>query len=163
MSQFEPSQFRSALTNLLSSQQNLLGELETQIALERDALNQKQSEVLFKLATEKEDLMVNLEQYLTQSTTEVNHLRDRLPPARTRARPNWCDPSGALDQLRLEVMTLTDRCLADNQHNGIQVRRQAQQVHRALSTLRGEELQGFSYGAKGENFQGHDSRSLGKA
>ncbi|MGB1422178.1 MAG: flagella synthesis protein FlgN [Pseudomonadales bacterium] len=163
MSQFEPSQFRSALTNLLSSQQNLLGELETLIALERDALNQKQSETLFKLAAEKEDLMGNLEQFLTQSKTVVDHLRQQMPDASTRDIFNWCDPSGALDQLRLEVMTLTDRCVADNQHNGIQVRRQAQQVHRALSTLRGEDLQGFSYGSKGENFQGHDSRSLGKA
>ena len=163
MSQFEPSQFRSALTNLLSSQQNLLGELETLIALERDALNQKQSETLFKLAAEKEDLMGNLEQYLTQSKTVVDHLRQQMPDASTRDIFNWCDPSGALDQLRLEVMTLTDRCVADNQHNGIQVRRQAPQVPRALSTLRGEDLQGFSYGSKGENFQGHDSRSLGKA
>ena len=163
MNQFEPSQFRSALTNLLSNQQSLLGKLEEVISLERDALNQKQSEMLFKLAAEKEGLMGNLEQYLTQSKTVVDHLRQQMPQASTRDIFNWCDPSGALDRLRLEVTTLTDQCVADNQHNGIQVRRQAQQVQRALSILRGEDLKSFSYGAKGENFQGHDSRSLGKA
>jgi len=68
-----------------------------------------------------------------------------------------------LDELRLDVTHLTDECLTANQHNGIQVRRQAQQVRRALSTLRGEDLTAIGYGARGENHKGHDSRSLGKA
>ena len=100
---------------------------------------------------------------LQQSKTVVEHLKKQMPQASTREIFEWCDPSGALDQLRLEVMTLTDACLSNNQHNGIQVRRQAHQVHRALTTLRGEDPQMTGYGAKGENFQGHKARSLGKA
>ena len=107
--------------------------------------------------------MADLEKFLQQSKTVVEHLKKQMPQTSTREIFEWCDPSGALDQLRLGVMTLTDACLSNNQHNGIQVRRQAHQVHRALTTLRGEDPQLTGYGAKGENFQGHKARSLGKA
>ena len=163
MNQFEPHQFRSALANLLSAQQGLLTTLDARIQDEREALNNRQSEALFKLANEKQTLMADLEKYLQQSKTVVEHLKTQMPEATTRQIFDWCDPSGALDQLRLEVMTLTDACLSKNQHNGIQVRRQAHQVHRALTTLRGEDTHMTGYGAKGENFLGHTARSLGKA
>ena len=163
MNQFEPHQFRTALANLLSAQQGLLTTLDARIQDERTALNNRQSETLFKLANEKQTLMADLEKYLQQSKTVVEHLKKQMPQASTREIFEWCDPSGALDQLPLEVMTLTDACLSHNQHNGIQVRRQAHQVHRALTTLRGEDTQMTGYGAKGENFQGHKARSLGKA
>ena len=163
MNQFEPHQFRSALANLLSAQQSILTTLNERIQDERLALNHRQSETLFKLANEKQALMADIEKYLQQSKTVVEHLKTQMPQATTREIFQWCDPSGALDQLRLEVTTLTDACLSNNQHNGIQVRRQAHQVHRALTTLRGEDTQMIGYGAKGENFQGHKERSLGKA
>ena len=163
MNQFEPHQFRTALANLLAAQQSLLATLDARIQDERAALNNRQSEILFKLANEKQTLMADLEKYLQQSKTVVAHLRKEMPEASTREIFEWCDPSGALDQLRLEVMTLTNACLSHNQHNGIQVRRQAHQVHRALATLRGEDTSMTGYGAKGENFQGHQARSLGKA
>lgn len=163
MSEFEPHQYRSALANLLASQQTLLTSLKGCIAEEREALNNRQSETLFKLASDKQSHMENLEHYLQQSKTVVDHLKAQMPDASTQDIFLWCDPSGALDELRLDVTHLTDECLTANQHNGIQVRRQAQQVRRALSTLRGEDLTAIGYGARGENHKGHDSRSLGKA
>ena len=163
MDSFEPHQYRSALANLLASQQTLLASLNTRIQEEREALNNRQSETLFKLAADKQSLMEKLEQFLQQSKTVVEHLRKQMPTASTQDIFLWCDPTGALDQLRLEVTALTDTCVSANQHNGIQVRRQAQQVRRALSTLRGGDLTAIGYGAKGENHKGHDSRSLGKA
>ena len=147
----------------MASQQTLLASLNTRIQEEREALNNRQSETLFKLAADKQSLMEKLEQFLQQSKTVVEHLRKQMPTASTQDIFLWCDPTGALDQLRLEVTALTDTCVSANQHNGIQVRRQAQQVRRELSTLRGEDLTAIGYGAKGENHKGHDSRSLGKA
>ena len=84
MDSFEPHQYRSALANLLASQQTLLASLNTRIQEEREALNNRQSETLFKLAADKQSLMEKLEQFLQQSKTVVEHLRKQMPTASTQ-------------------------------------------------------------------------------
>jgi flagellar biosynthesis/type III secretory pathway chaperone len=116
-----------------------------------------------KTAEHKQTLMNSVEQTVRQSKTLLEHLEQTMPEYDQKAILDWCDPSGELNHLRDQISEITSRCQAENQRNGIQVRRQSQYVHAALNILRGEGLPSTFYEATGEPSREHGARSLGKA
>jgi flagellar biosynthesis/type III secretory pathway chaperone len=163
MQTLDPKQFESALTQLFTHQLGLLDDLVQKIAGERAALSERLSEKIFLLAEEKQSLMLALDTCLKQGQTILTHLRNAMPERSTAELMAWCDPSGDLDQLRVNVMDKTDHCLSQNRHNGIQIQRQQQTTRKALKVLRGEPTTSAAYTARGQMGETPTSRRLGKA
>ena len=163
MQTLDPKQFESALTQLFTQQMGLLDDLVQKITSERAALSERLSERIFLLAEEKQSLMAALDTCLKQGQTILNHLRNAMPESSTAELMTWCDPSGDLDQLRVNVMDKTDHCLLQNRHNGVQIQRQQQTTRKALNVLRGEKTTPAAYTANGQVGAAPEPRRLGEA
>ena len=163
MQTLDPKQFESALTQLFTHQLALLDDLVQKIGSERAALSGRLSEKIILLAEEKQSLMQSLDTCLKQGQTILSHLKNAMPERSTAELMRWCDPSGDLDQLRVDVMDKTDLCLAQNRHNGVQIQRQQQTTKKALNVLRGESITSSAYTARGQMGDLPSSRSLGEA
>ena len=129
MSTNDPHQFKIAFENIFRSKIEHLEELLTTIITERTALSGNLIDEVQKTAEHKQTLMKAVEQTVRQSKTLLEHLEQTMPGHVQPAILDWSDPGGELNHLRDQISEITSRCQAENQRNGMQVRRQSQSIH----------------------------------
>lgn len=148
MSQQLHHEFHSALTAVLAEMQQFVGQLLQALKSERTALDDNDTEALDHAGSQKQQILLQLEQL----DTERLQLRKELANPTPTQEADW---AGVVQSLH--------RCQQMNLRNGSVVSQRLQQVRNALSVLTGNSGESKLYGRTGELRANLRSQALAEA
>jgi flagellar biosynthesis/type III secretory pathway chaperone len=157
----DPELCRQHLSELLTEEVSLLGELQRLLEEEHELITSANPEALQRTTRARQErlgALARIEEQRRSLCTLHGHSGDREGLDRLR---RWCDPQGTLTRPLKDCRALAIRCRDLNDRNGVMVAAQMKRVSQLLQTLTGRAASADTYGPRGHAARTRAGRILG--